>query len=390
MSELRTVLVTGIGVVSAAGEGTARLAEAVSARRPVRAKITAFEPAEGEPTCAAETPEFDLARHVPSVKSYIDRTSALALAASKMALDDAGLSDGSSRAGEIGLAYGTQWGCLDSMELFFGKLSAGDPHFAPPLPFSHSYANSPASVVAIELKLRGDHRVYSTGRLSGAWALLGASDTVGLGAAEAILCAASDSFTRPAFRHYLANNRLLPDDAPSDDRGRFLLGEGAACLVLEAEEAVGARGAEAKAALLGAGTARGKDRASALEDAARDALERAGVKSGDVKGFVRNSVKSFIGAAPTAAGADAEIAAAARLAEVPEEALRETFLSVGLVLGETMGASGALAAALGCARVEKGPALVMVSEGGGGGAALAQAAVAFLIGPVPQKAGETR
>ena len=98
---------------------------------------------------------------------------------------------------------------------------------------------------------------------------------------------------------------------------------------------------------------------------------------------MRGSVKSFIGAAPTAAGADAEIAAAARLAEAPEEALKSKFLSVGLVLGETMGASGALAAALGCARVEKGPALVMVAEAPGGGAVGRQTAIAFLIGPVP-------
>lgn len=382
VSELREVLVSGVGVVSAAGKTPAALGHALRARQPLPGDITAFEPAEGEPARAVEIAEFDLSRHVPSVKSYIDRTSALALAAGKMALDDAGLTDADQTDADgrgVGLSYGTQWGCLDSMELFFGKLVSGNPRFAPPLPFSHSYANSPASVMAIELGLRGRHAVYSTGRLSGAWALLGAADAVALGAADVMACAASDSFTRSAFRHYHSNSRLLPDDVPdalSDGRGRFLLGEGAACLVLETEDAARGRGAQAKAALLGVGSASGRDSASALEAAARDALERAKAEPG--------GLESFIGTASSAAGARSELAAAARLAGRPEEEIEGAFLSVGLVLGETMGASGLLAAAAGCACVEDGPVIVLAAEGPGepDEGEGRGAAVAILLGPV--------
>jgi 3-oxoacyl-[acyl-carrier-protein] synthase II len=377
VSELRDVVVTGTGVVSSAGETAGGLAAAMRSRRPSIGEITAFEPAEGEPRRASEIAGFDLARHVPSVKSYIDRTSTLALAAAKVALDDAGLGDESARPGEVGLAYGTQWGCLDSMELFYGKLQSGNPRFAPPLPFSHSYANSPASVLSIELKLRGDHRVYSTGRLSGAWALLGGADAVALGAADAVACCASDSLTRSAFRHYLANGRLLPDevtDPASDEQGRFLLGEGAACLVLEAGDVARDRAAAQKAELLAVGSAAEIDAAAALDAAARDALGRGGVRASEVEFFIAADSTG-----PGAAGAGLEIAAAARLAGESEDLASSRFLSTGLVLGETMGASGALAAAAACVCAAEGLVLVLAAEGTGG-AGLATA-IAVLVGP---------
>jgi 3-oxoacyl-(acyl-carrier-protein) synthase len=265
------------------------------------------------------------------------------------------------------------------MELFYGKLQSGKPRFAPPLPFSHSYANSPASVVAIELKLRGDHRVYSTGRLSGAWAVLSGADTVALGAADAVACCASDSLTRSAFRHYLANGRLLPDevaDPASDELGRFLLGEGAACLVLEAGDVARGRGTAPKAKLLAVGSAAEKDVAAALDGAARDALDRGGVQAGEVKLFIGTGTD---GTNPAAAGAGSEIAAAARLVQEPEDVVKSGFLSTGLVLGETMGASGVLAAAAACVSAAEGPVLVLAAEGTGEtGPAMA---LAVLVGP---------
>lgn len=372
----RRAVITGAGVVSAAGEEPAALAAALERGAPLVSEITAFETAPGEPTRAAEIAEFDLARHVPSVKSYIDRTSALALAAAKLALEDASLADDTARGCEVGLAFGTQWGCLDSMELFYAKLAGGNPRFAPPLPFSHSYANSPASVLAIELGLRGHHIVYSTGRSSGAWALLGGADAVELGEAEAVACVAADSLSRAAFRHYHSRGELLPDaiaSAAEDARGRFLLGEGAGALLLEEGAAASARGARALARLLGSGVgsgvATGTDARSATEDAVRAALLRAGVAPGDVA--------AVFGTAAGRAAMEVELAAVASALEIPLEKAREITVQAGAVFGETMGAGAVLVAAAACAGGARRTALIISTEQAGAG----PSAVAVLLGP---------
>jgi len=370
MAEEREVLVSGVGVVSAAGEGPDALAAAVREGGPLVSEITAFEVAEDGPARACEVHEFDLARHVPSVKSYIDRTSALALAATKTALEDAGLFEVGGRGGrEVGLVYGTQWGCLDSMELFYGKLKGGNPRFAPPLPFSHSYANSAASVLSIEFRLRGHHAVYSTGRTSGARAVLAGADAVGSGRAGAVACVASDSFSRAAFRHYHAKGLLRPDDGTEDDPRRFFLGEGASCLVLEDAEAARSRGARARARVLGSGASPGADAAAALETAIRTALARAEVEPAEVR--------TAFGTSASREGTEAEIAALVASLGVGDERAREMLLSTGMVLGETMGASGALAAVAACAGGLDGPAVVLSTEP----AVTGPSAVAVLLAP---------
>ena len=71
---------------------------------------------EGVLACEAE---FDLKRYAPSVKSYLDRASALALAGCHLALSGAGILEEAARKDEVGLNYGTGWGCLETMRLFF-------------------------------------------------------------------------------------------------------------------------------------------------------------------------------------------------------------------------------------------------------------------------------
>ncbi|MHC5054917.1 MAG: beta-ketoacyl synthase N-terminal-like domain-containing protein [Planctomycetota bacterium] len=372
MSAPRRAVITGSGAVSAAGEAPATLAAALDSGAPLVSEITAFETEPGEPTRAVEIAEFDLSRHVPSVKSYIDRTSALALAAAKLALEDASLADDAARRGEVGLAFGTQWGCLDSMDLFYAKLAGGKPRFAPPLPFSHSYANSPASVLAIGLRLRGHHIVYSTGRASGAWTILGGADAVELGETDAVACVAADSLSRAAFRHYFSRGELLPDDVASPDedaRGRFLLGEGAGAVVIEEASAASARGAKALAQVLGSGVATGADALCATEDAVRAALLRAGLEPGDVA--------TVLGTAAGRAAIEAELGAVASALEVSSEKVREITIPVGAVLGETMGAGAALAAAAACSGGLGGQALVISVDAVESG----PTAVAVLLGP---------
>lgn len=344
-------VVTGAGAVSAAGSSPEALLSAMREGRSLASPLTGFDP-EGSPcTRGSEAADFDLSDFVPSIKSYIDRTSALALGAGKLALEGAGLLSEDARAGvEIGLVYGTEWGCLDSMELFAEKLAKGNPRLAPPLPFSHSYANSPASILAIEFALRGHHLVFSTGRTSGAWALLGALDALEAGAADAVLAGGSDSLSRAAFNHYLAEGRLLPDEAEnSRSEERFAPGEGAAFLLLE-RGSVRERRGKALARALGAAAATGATLEEAVRGAARGALGRARLRPGDVRSVVLTG--------PSRGAAAVERSTAIELFGGPVETL-----DLGAVLGETMGASGALGAVAAVLAAREGPAAVLSAQG---------------------------
>ncbi len=221
------------------------------------------------PACGFPVTGFNLKDYIPTVTSYVDRCSALALAASKLALESAGRLERDSRGGDWGLAYATAWGCLDSMELFFAKV-AKKPKFAPPLVFSHSYANSPASLVCIEFGLSGTGATFSegaTGAITGlGWARDRLERTSG-SEVKGVLIAASDSLSKALRRHHAASGTAL--------------GEAGAAVTLELEDAAKQRGADVLARVLGWGSARG---AGALDRATRLALDEAGVKTGALAG----------------------------------------------------------------------------------------------------------
>ena len=139
-------------------------------------------------------PEFRLADFIGSVKTYIDRTSALTLAACSLALKEAGWEERTT-VPEVGLALGTQWGCMDSLKLFYDKARSAGPRLAPPIIFPHAYANAPVSLASIEFDLRGASLCVSSGLVSGALALAAALDALRLGHASRMLAGGVDSLS---------------------------------------------------------------------------------------------------------------------------------------------------------------------------------------------------
>ena len=183
---------------------------------------TLFEPPEGVPSLAAEVPEFSLKDMGLSVKSYLDRTTSLALAACSLALGD-------RRDDAIGLAYASRWGCLASMKLFFAKVKTR-PRVAPPLPFSHSYVNSTAAVAAIEFGLKGFHAVFSEGRKCSLAALVAAAAEVEETGAPVVVLAA-DALAPERYAFYLEQGRI---GEPSEEQpDKFVPSEGAVALLVE-------------------------------------------------------------------------------------------------------------------------------------------------------------
>ena len=236
-------IITGVGPLVFAGAGRAAFLRALAADPPPPAEVTGFECPEGAPTAAFELTDFDINDYSRTIQSYIDRTSALAVAGARLALEDADLLDAEGRPWPLGLAYATTWGCLDSMRLFYVE-TAKNPRRAPPLPFSHSYANSPSSIVAIEYELKGFAVTLSAGLGCGLAALAAAARAISAGE-DAVLVGASDALSEPLYRHALGARMLSPSGRLTPDGGDgTVLGEGAAFLVLESARSAEARGAQ--------------------------------------------------------------------------------------------------------------------------------------------------
>ena len=228
------IAVTGIGVVSPIGTGFESFRRALAAGKSGIGEITNFDASELPVQIAGEVRDFNLAEHIASMKTYLDRTSAFALAASAMAISQAGWA---APLDDAGLCLGTAWGCQDSIELYVTKLIESDPKFAPPLVFTHGYANAPNSLVSIEFGLHGHNACFAGGCTAGAAAIEAAVDFIRRDGAQRLLAGGSDAFSDVALRVLLAANLAVHGGRPFDAASDGLVpGEGAAMLALESEQ----------------------------------------------------------------------------------------------------------------------------------------------------------
>ena len=277
------VVITGVGPVSAIGIGREDFFGGLAEGR------VGIRPAENLDTSglasklAAECLDFVIEDYLESEKTYLDRTSELALAGCHLALEDAGLDARAMDHERIGLSLGTGYGCLKTMYEYYARVAAKGPRFASSVLFPHSYANTPASLVSIEYRIMGPTNTVCTGATSALSAIAYAFDLLRHDRIDAMLAGGVDSLSQPLLEGLAAQHRLSPGDAgeeaarPFDaERNGFVLGEGAGLLLLERGECAEQRGAEPLGKLLGYGMAQGD--ADALAAAICSALEDADVE----------------------------------------------------------------------------------------------------------------
>lgn len=213
--------IKGIGVVSPLGVGidpfTAALLDGANA---------SISSSEGLP--AGVRLQEDPAEMLETAKTYLDRASALTLAAASLARKEAGWDVDPSPPEKSGIALGTAFGCPDTMLRFWLSVVQKGPRLANTLFFSHSYPNIPASLEAIEHSLAGTHLTFCQGIASGALAVEAAMDAINLGSAKRMIAGGFD--TIPA---------LNSDNTSSNEPSLFfanstpLPAEGAVMLALE-------------------------------------------------------------------------------------------------------------------------------------------------------------
>jgi minimal PKS ketosynthase (KS/KS alpha) len=246
---MRRVVVTGIGVVAPGGTTRERFWELITAGRTATRRITFFDPSAFRSQIAAEC-DFDpyAAGLAGDEVERMDRYVQFAVAAALEAMADSGLTDGDADGERIGVTLGSAVGGTTMLEAGYVAVSdAGrewlvDPAAVPAPAYLALVPSTLASEVACRFGAHGPAVVVSTGCTSGIDAVGYGYQLIQDGEADVVIAGASESGISPismaCFDPIGATSCRNDEPARASrpfDRGRdgFVMGEGAAVLILE-------------------------------------------------------------------------------------------------------------------------------------------------------------
>ncbi len=253
MADPRRVVVTGLGLVTPIGTGRDAFWEGLRARRSAVRTVTRFDPTPFRSRMAAEVDAFDPAEWVgPKRAKRMDRCSQFSMAAARLAMADAALDltrEDPERAGAMmGTALGGVSFAEEEHDRFLREgLRSVDPGLALTV-----FAGAASCNLAIEFGICGPNLTNGMSCASGAIAIGEAFRAIRRGEADLMLAGGSEAPLAPltygAFAIIRAMSTRNDDPAtasrPFDrDRDGFVMGEGAAILVLEERQRALARGA---------------------------------------------------------------------------------------------------------------------------------------------------
>ncbi len=260
-SPRRRVVVTGVGLVSPLGVGTESTWRALLAGESGVGPITRFDTTAFVTRIAAEVKGFQPEewiekKEVKKSDSFIH----FAIAASQMAVDDAGLVIDETNADDIGVVIGSGIGGFPIIERTHSVLVERGPDRVSPFFIPGVIVNLAAGQVSIRLGARGPNTAPCTACTSGLHAVGDAFRLIQHGYAEAVVAGGTESAITPiavagfSSMHALSRRNDEPARAsrPWDrERDGFVIGEGAGVLVLEERERALARGAGIYAEIVG-------------------------------------------------------------------------------------------------------------------------------------------
>jgi 3-oxoacyl-[acyl-carrier-protein] synthase II len=260
-TERRRVAITGLGAVSPLGCGIAKNWQALLAGRSGIGPLTRF-PCDDFPTrIAGEVRDFDPGEFIEKKdRKKMDVFIQYALGAAVMAMDDAGLAIAEETASRVGCIVGVGIGGLESIEdthlqFLDSRLRRLSPFFIPKL-----IGNLAPAQISMRFGARGINFAPTSACASGAHGVGEAFRLIRDGYLDAAIAGGAEAAITPlgvggfSVMRALSTRNDEPERAsrPFDrDRDGFVIGEGAAILVLEEMAAARARGATIHAEIIG-------------------------------------------------------------------------------------------------------------------------------------------
>ncbi|HEY8517802.1 MAG TPA: beta-ketoacyl-ACP synthase II [Candidatus Binatia bacterium] len=259
----RRVAITGLGVVSPLGCGVEQNWEALMAGRSGITRITRF-PCDDFPTkIAGQVPDFSPERYIEKKdRKKMDVFIQYALGAATMAMEESGLKITDDNAGRVGCIVGVGIGGLESIEeTHCSFLESGlrrlSPFFIPKL-----IGNLAPGQISMRFGAKGINYAPTSACASGAHGVGEAFRLIRDGYLDAAIAGGAEAAVTPlgvggfSVMRALSTRNDEPERAsrPFDrDRDGFVIGEGAAILILEEMESALQRGARIHAEIVGYG-----------------------------------------------------------------------------------------------------------------------------------------
>ena len=368
---MKKVMITGIGMLCASGNGKDEAWANVKAGKPGITRITRFDPSRCTSQVAGEVKNFKEyaidsglvdrreARHMALFSQY-------AVAASVEAWKDAGFklksqveaegSDGNPDMDRVGVLIGNGIGGLDVCGDSYKALFDRGPDRVSPLAIPELIANEAAGNVSIALGTKGPAQVVTTACASSTDALGFALDMIRAGRADVMVAGGTEAavleFAVGGFMKMKALSTSYNDTPETACRpftkGRdgFVIGEGAAVLILESEEHAKARGAKVYAELAGYGATSDAYHITAPDPSGDGAVKAIEIALRDA-GVTDKSTVDYINAHGTSTHLNDQMETKAFKTVFGEEGAKKINVSSTKSMhGHLLGATGALEAAI--------------------------------------------
>ena len=354
----KRIVVTGLGCLSPLANDWPNTWKALAAGISGFAPITHFDASRYKTRFAAEVKGFDPVALFGSKEARrMDRFTQFALAAALQAVEHSGLKIEDANRDRVGALIGTGIGGVATMTEQITVLAERGPDRVSPFLVPMMLADTAPGIVAIKLGIRGPNLAVITACATGSNTIGEAAEMIRRGSADAILAGGAEAAVVPlalaglGVMNALSTRNDDPQRAsrPFDlNRDGFVIGEGAAVLVLESLEYAQGRGARILAEVTGYGTSDDAYHISApAENGAGAALcmnlalENANLGTEDV---------DYINAHGTSTLLNDKSETAAIKTVFGAQAYKVPISSTKSMTGHLLGASGALEAAV-CVQV---------------------------------------
>lgn len=260
----KRVVITGLGIVSPVGTGLEKFWSSLTAGVSGIGPVTRFDPTHFSTKIAGEVTDFEPTRYIDKKEARrMDRFTQFAVAATGMALQDAALDLDAENRDRIGVILGSGVGGIETLELQAKVLAEKGPGRVSPLFVPMMIANMGAGQVAISHCLRGPNITSVSACASSSNAIGDAFKMLQCGRADVMISGGSEAAITPlAMAGFISMKAMStmneePEKAsrPFDlKRDGFVIGEGAAILVLETLEHALDRNARIYAEVAGYGS----------------------------------------------------------------------------------------------------------------------------------------
>ncbi len=294
----KRVVITGLGAITPIGNNVKEAWNGIKEKRCGIDKITHFDTTGYKTTLAAEVKNFEPSEYFETKQARrLDRSSQFAIVAAREAFEDSKITKDNTDFERIGAYISTGIGGLKTIQEQCEINYAKGHNRVSPMFIPMAIANMPAGNVTIDLGIKGESISVITACASSTNAIGEAYRAIKLGTEDAILAGGTEASICEIGIAGFENMKALCNNTDKDrasipfdkERSGFVMGEGAAVLVLEELEHAKKRGAKIYGEIIGYGSTsdsfhitspapNGEGGARAM----KRAIEDAGIKPEDI------------------------------------------------------------------------------------------------------------